>query len=85
MQTRESALVAVGGGVEGDYKGVKHPRRGVTVLAREAWEAALAELGAEAAPSRSRGPRGAPTCWSRALPCRARWAASCASVRSCSR
>ena len=26
-------------------KGIKYPRRGVTVLAREAWEAALAELG----------------------------------------
>jgi MOSC domain-containing protein YiiM len=47
MQTRRSALLSVGGGVEGDYKGVKHPRRGVTVLAREAWEAALAELGDE--------------------------------------
>ncbi len=47
MQPRRSALLSVGGGVEGDYKGVKHPRRGVTVLAREAWEAALAELGGE--------------------------------------
>lgn len=44
MQTLERALVAVGGGVEGDYKGAKHPRRGVTVLAREDWEAALADL-----------------------------------------
>jgi MOSC domain-containing protein YiiM len=49
MQTRGSALLSVGGGVEGDYKGFKHPRRGVTVLAREAWEAALAELGEEGA------------------------------------
>ncbi len=45
MQTLERAHIAVGGGVEGDYKGAKHPRRGVTVLAREAWEAALADLG----------------------------------------
>lgn len=45
MQTLEAADVAVGGGVAGDYKGAKHPRRGVTVLAREAWEAALADLG----------------------------------------
>jgi len=44
MQTLERAHIAVGGGVEGDYKGAKHPRRGVTVLAREAWEAALADL-----------------------------------------
>ncbi len=48
MQTLDHAQVAVGGGVEGDYKGLKHPRRGVTVLAREAWEAALVDLGAEA-------------------------------------
>ena len=45
MQTREDALVSVGAGVEGDFKGIKHPRRGVSVLSREAWEAALAELG----------------------------------------
>jgi MOSC domain-containing protein YiiM len=44
MQIMERADVAVGGGVEGDYKGAKHPRRGVTVLAREAWEAARADL-----------------------------------------
>ncbi len=47
MQTLERAAVMAGGGVEGDYKGAKHPRRGVTVLAREAWEAALADLDAE--------------------------------------
>jgi MOSC domain-containing protein YiiM len=46
MRTLEGAFLAAGAGVEGDYKGVKHPRRGVTVLAREDWEAALAELGA---------------------------------------
>jgi len=46
MQTRDGALVAAGGGIEGDYKGAKHPCRGVTMLAREAWEAALAEFGA---------------------------------------
>jgi MOSC domain-containing protein YiiM len=47
MQMLERALIADGGGVEGDYKGAKHPRRGVTVLAREAWEAALADLGGD--------------------------------------
>jgi MOSC domain-containing protein YiiM len=46
MMQRDSALLTVGAGVEGDYKGTKHPRRGVTVLAREDWETALAELGA---------------------------------------
>ena len=44
MQTVDSALVETNGGVEGDHKGRKFPRRGVTLLAREAWEAALAEL-----------------------------------------
>lgn len=46
MQTLERAHICVGAGVAGDYKGAKHPRRGVTVLAREAWEAALADLDA---------------------------------------
>jgi len=44
MQTLESALIEEGGGVEGDHKGKKFPRRGVTLLSREAWEAALADL-----------------------------------------
>jgi MOSC domain-containing protein YiiM len=44
MQTVDSALIEAGGGVEHDHKGKKFPRRGVTLLAREAWEAALADL-----------------------------------------
>jgi MOSC domain-containing protein YiiM len=44
MQTVEAALIEAGGGVEHDHKGKKFPRRGVTLLAREAWEAALADL-----------------------------------------
>ena len=44
MQTVETALIEAGGGVEGDHKGKKFSRRGVTILAREAWEAALADL-----------------------------------------
>jgi len=47
MQMLKRAHVALCGGVEGDYKGAKHPQRGVTVLARESWEAALAALGAD--------------------------------------
>jgi MOSC domain-containing protein YiiM len=31
-------------GLRGDHKGAKFPRRQITVLAREAWEAALADL-----------------------------------------
>jgi MOSC domain-containing protein YiiM len=49
MQLLQSALITAGAGVEGDHKGVKFPRRGVTVLAREAWEAALADLGQDQA------------------------------------
>jgi MOSC domain-containing protein YiiM len=48
MRALTQALVAKGGGVDGDYKGAKHPRRGVTLLAREAWEAALSDLGSDA-------------------------------------
>ncbi len=44
MQTVETTLIEAGGGVEHDHKGQKFPRRGVTLLAREAWEAALADL-----------------------------------------
>jgi MOSC domain-containing protein YiiM len=49
MELRKRAFVAAGAGVEGDYKGAKYPRRGVTVLAREAWEEALADLGQDSA------------------------------------
>ena len=44
MEQIDAVDVAAGGGLEGDHKGAKFPRRGVTVLAREAWEAALAAL-----------------------------------------
>ena len=44
METVESVEISANAGVEGDHKGAKFPRRGVTVLAREAWEAALADL-----------------------------------------
>ena len=49
METLEAGRVGVDFGLEGDHRGVvrpgKLPRRQVTVLAREAWEAACAELG----------------------------------------
>jgi MOSC domain-containing protein YiiM len=44
MQEIASAAILTGGGVAGDHKGLKFPNRGVTVMSREAWEAALAEL-----------------------------------------
>lgn len=47
METLERALVGVDFGVEGDQKGRKSDKRRITVLAREDWEAALAELAPE--------------------------------------
>ena len=45
MQEIAEGLISVEAGLVGDCKGAKHPRRQITVLAREAWETALAELG----------------------------------------
>ncbi len=44
MIETDAVEIATGAGLEGDHKGAKLPRRGVTVLAREAWDAALADL-----------------------------------------
>lgn len=44
MEEAGEGRIVVGGGLEGDHKGRKFPLRGITVLAREAWEEALAEL-----------------------------------------
>jgi MOSC domain-containing protein YiiM len=44
MEQIEEGFVAAGGGLEGDHKGQKFPARGITVLTREGWEAALADL-----------------------------------------
>jgi MOSC domain-containing protein YiiM len=38
-------LISVEGGLTGDYKGAKFPLRQITVLAREAWEAAAVQVG----------------------------------------
>jgi len=45
MQTADDIEIRTGGGLDGDCKGLKFPRRGVTVLSRHDWETALAELG----------------------------------------
>jgi MOSC domain-containing protein YiiM len=45
MQEIAEGLLSAEAGLAGDSKGAKYPRRQITVLAREAWEAALAELG----------------------------------------
>jgi len=45
MQEIAEGLVSVEAGLAGDCKGARFPLRQVTVLAREAWEAAAAEAG----------------------------------------
>lgn len=44
MEVVDSIRVTEGGGLEGDHKGLKFPKRGVTLLAIEDWRAALADL-----------------------------------------
>ena len=50
MQTTDSVQISLEAGVAGDHKGPKFKRRAVTILAREDWEAALAELAVDVAP-----------------------------------
>ena len=45
MQERAEGRITAAAGLEGDFKGAKYPHRQITVLAREAWEAALSDLG----------------------------------------
>jgi MOSC domain-containing protein YiiM len=45
MQEIGAGLITREAGLAGDFKGAKYPRRQITVLAREAWVLALAELG----------------------------------------
>jgi MOSC domain-containing protein YiiM len=47
MQTVDSVEISLEAGVAGDHKGAKFKRRAVTILAREDWEAALAQLAAD--------------------------------------
>jgi MOSC domain-containing protein YiiM len=47
MQTVDNVEISLEAGVAGDHKGAKFKRRAVTILAREDWEAALAQLAAE--------------------------------------
>lgn len=44
MEELASGTITVDLGLEGDHKGPKFPRRRITVLAREAWDEAFAEL-----------------------------------------
>jgi len=50
MEEVAAVDVAAGAGLDGDHKGLKFPRRGVTILSREAWEAAIADLADLAGP-----------------------------------
>jgi MOSC domain-containing protein YiiM len=51
METLERGRIGVEFGLEGDFRGLrrpgKEPKRQVTILAREGWEAACADLGRE--------------------------------------
>jgi MOSC domain-containing protein YiiM len=49
VETLDRGRITVEGGLAGDHRGPKYPKRRITVIAREAWEAALAELPADAA------------------------------------
>ena len=44
MRLVDHARIGIDFGVEGDHKGLKFRRRAVTILAKDAWEAALADL-----------------------------------------
>ncbi len=50
MEEIASVDVTAGAGLDGDHKGLKFPRRGVTILSREDWAAAVAELADLAGP-----------------------------------
>lgn len=44
MEVLDRGEITVDRGLEGDHKGLKFPRRRITVMSREDWAAALAEL-----------------------------------------
>jgi MOSC domain-containing protein YiiM len=50
MEEVDTVTIDAGRGLEGDHKGGKFPSRGVTLLAREAWDEALAALADLAGP-----------------------------------
>lgn len=45
MEEVERVMIRQNAGLEGDYKGARHMERRVSLMTREAWEAALADLG----------------------------------------
>jgi MOSC domain-containing protein YiiM len=50
MQEVDRVTIDAGRGLEGDHKGGRFPSRGVTLLARESWDEALAALADLAGP-----------------------------------
>jgi MOSC domain-containing protein YiiM len=50
MQSVAQVEISLEVGIAGDHKGAKFKRRAVTILAREDWEAALAELAGDGPP-----------------------------------
>jgi MOSC domain-containing protein YiiM len=44
METLQSVKITCEGGVEGDHRGAKFPKRSVTILSLEAWHSALNDL-----------------------------------------
>jgi MOSC domain-containing protein YiiM len=50
MQEVTQGLVTAAAGLASDFKGRKYPRRQITVLSREAWEAALDDAGVAGLP-----------------------------------
>jgi len=47
MEQIETGIITVSGGLDGDHKGPKFPKRRITVMALEDWRAALGELASE--------------------------------------
>lgn len=47
MQELSTGLITPQAGLEGDHRGAKYRTRQITVLAREDWEATLAEVGSD--------------------------------------
>jgi MOSC domain-containing protein YiiM len=45
MQEVTEGLISVEAGLAGDCKGAKHPLRQITVMCREAWQAAVTKIG----------------------------------------
>ncbi len=47
MEEISSGTISLDGGLEGDHKGPKFPKRRITIMSVEAWRAVLAELAGE--------------------------------------